>query len=208
MLTFGRISLPMILLVLSACAGDSERAGVHFGASVAPGLSYSAVTASIEGSSNKFTTTSGTLDGGAELAFSKSGKSMHSVHADFSWSYPSKWFLGYVSGGYCFVYYGKNVAPSPALGIEMNSSYRMNGFNERSFIPGTQIGIKAGYEMRNHVACWLGYLLCIEEYKYLFNETTLDPSDNSNTLTFSGAVSAKEFVVANRLQLSLSYLFY
>jgi hypothetical protein len=207
MLSFGRMSLPIILFMLCAFAGDSERAGAHFGVSISPGLSYSLVTASIEGSSNTFTSTSGTLGAGAELDFSKYGKSVHSVHADLSLSYPTSWFVGYVSGGYCFVHYGKSAAPSPALGVEINSSYRINGFNESSLIPGTQIGIKAGYEMRKHLVWWIGYLFCIEEYKYLFNETTIDPSDHSNTVTFQGTVSAHELVESNRFQTSLSYLF-
>jgi hypothetical protein len=208
MLRTGWTYFPILLFTLCTFAGDSDRAGVHFGASISPGLSYALVMASMPESHNEFTSTLGTLGTGIQLAFSKYGKNINSIKADFSWCYPTAWFLGYVSAGYSFFRYVNAIAPSPAFGVEINSSYRINGFNEHSFIPATQIGVKTGYEIKKHITCWIGYLLGFEYYRYSINKTYIYYYDLANIVQFSGTVKVNEVVLANRFQIILSYSFY
>ena len=212
MLKTGGTCFPILLFTLCtfACtsAGDSDRAGVHFGASLSPGLSYALVMASIPESHNEFTSTIGNLGTGIQLSFSKYGKNISSIKSDFSWFYPTAWFLGYISAGYSFVHYTKPAAPSPAFGFEIGSGYRINGFNEHSVFPAMHIGVKTGYELKKHITCWIAYLLGFEYYKYSINKTFIYYYDLANVVQSSGTVNVNEYVLANRFQIILSYLIY
>jgi hypothetical protein len=201
-------SLPILLLIAGAFAQESGRAGIHFGAGVSPELSCQLVSTYTEGSHATFLKTLGALGTDLQLAFSKSGKNIHSMHAAIAWDFPTERFLGSIVSGYSFGHYFDSDAPSPAFGFETNTHFRLNEMNENRYIPGTQFGIKFGYETRRHVTCWLGYVISFEIYSYSYDKIWIETADLSNTIREIGKVTANEFVIANRFQILLQYLFY
>jgi hypothetical protein len=208
MLRFELVYLPVLFFLLNVFAQESDRAGVHFGATVSPEFSYSLVTTAIEGSNASFTKTLGGLQTGAQLCISRKGNTIHAAQAAFSWTFPTGRFLGAISSGYSFVHYFSPSAPSLAFGWELNDHFRLNGQNANYLVPGIQGGVKSGYEVKKRFTIWLGYLFGIDYYRYTFEKTTIDRNDLSNTIRDLGMVSVHEFVYANRLQISLSYLIY
>jgi hypothetical protein len=208
MLKLKSFSLPILLLFLNLCAEENDRAGVYFGASFSPGFSYSVVSTSIEGSSGSFTKMLGSIETGVQLCISKNGYNIHSILGTFSGYYPIGRFLGSITSGYSFTHYVKAAAPSMAFGFEVANYFRMNGFNELPIIPPVQLGFKTGYEIKKHVTCWIGYHIGFENYNYSINKTTIESLYLSNTIRELGKVNVHEFILANELQISLSYLFY
>jgi hypothetical protein len=208
MMKLNLTAFSIIFMIFSLCSQENDRAGVLFGASVSPEFSYSLVSTSIEGSSGTYTNTIGALATDLQLGFSRTGKNIHSIHETFSWYFPTGRFLGALASGYSFVHYSTPVAPSLALGFEINEYFRLNGTNDPPLFPGVQLVFKTGYEFKKHLTCWIGYLLGFENYQYSFNKTTIYPGDQSNTIVELGKVKVNELVLSNRLQISLGYLFY
>jgi hypothetical protein len=207
-LTHHRIFFLMFFLITVAGAEEYGREGVVFGISASPEISVQQVYSKIPDSRNSFTKTLGALATDLQLGLSKNGKNIHSIHASYSWYFPTERFLGAISSGYSFIHYTRPSAPSPEIGFETNGYFRLNGINKPSIVPGIQIGIKAGYEIKKHVTCLIGYLLGFENYKYSFDRTSINPNDLSNTIQYSGKSYAYETIVASRFQISLSYLYY
>jgi hypothetical protein len=204
------ILLIMFILISGVFAQENDRrSGIFFGTSVSPELSYQMAYTSIEGSGDWFAKPLGGLQVSPQIDFSRNGKNFHAIQAAFSWNFPTARFLGSVSSGYSFVHYFSQGTPSLALGYEIDYSLRLNGPNDNwLFPPGTQVGLKTGYEMGRHVTCWIGYLLSFECYTYSFDKSTIDANDLSNTIRALGTVNAHELVFANRFQISFGYLFY
>jgi hypothetical protein len=209
--------LIIIVLAFVVCPEENDRAGVYFGTSICPGFSYSLVSPSLVSmnygdtpttTGASFTKLSGMIGAGLQLGISKNGYNIHSIQAAFSGYFPTGKFLGAITSGYSFAHYLKTCAPSMALGFEVDNYFRINGFNETPVIPPVQIGFKAGYEIRRHLTCWIGYLLSFEQYDYIFKKTAIDRMDGSNTIRALGEFNVHEFIFANRFQISLSYLFY
>jgi hypothetical protein len=204
---FAGKSLPVLLLLLSASGEESDRAGIHFGAGIVPELSFQFVSTYTEGSRGSFTKTLGALGTDLQLAFSKGGMNIHSIHAAFAWDFPTARFLGSLVSGYSFDHYFNSGPPSTAFGFETNSYFRLNKLNENREFPGMQFGIKFGYEIQKNFSCWVGYVTSLEVYTYSYEKIWIDSTDLSNTIRETGKVRAYEFVIANRFQISLRYLF-
>jgi hypothetical protein len=202
------ITLPIVFYILGVCAEENDRAGVLFGVSLLPEMSYSVVSTSIEGSKGTFAKMFVALGADMQLGISKNGSNIHLIHIAFSRDFPSEIFMRSITSGYSFVHYAKSSVPSPGIGFEINNYFRLNGFNETPLFPAVQLGLKAGYEIKKHITCWIGYMLGFEQYQYTLDKTTIDRNDLSNTIRELGQVRVNEFILANRLQLSLSYLIY
>jgi hypothetical protein len=194
--------------VFSVCAQENERQGVHFRTEIKPELSYQLISTHIDDGYGSYTKTLGALGADIQLALSKSGENIHSLDLNLSWDFPTAGFLGALSSGYSFEHYFALSAPSFALGYEINYSFRLNGRNDNVLFPGTQFGLKFGYEAQKRITFWLTYLVCVEDYTYHINRIAIDPNDLSNTVRELGRDDINEFVVANRFQIGVDYLFH